>query len=322
MIGGPRPLPVAAGASDDQPPVPAAIRSGRACRSDPAVGSSITAPDSSRALPVRARTARAAKHRQPSGGAGAGRTAAGLAHHHAGRRHDGQGPRGQARRARQGRAQVAARSPVDDDHQLDDRHRHRARSGASVRRRRADPQLRRGADRGRIGSRRRARTWSRARRSSRSWVTSITARPRCSTRFATTRVAEREAGGITQHIGAYLVPVGEKQRQAHRLPRHARSRSVHADARPRVARHRRRRAGRRGRRRRHAADQGSDRSRARGQRADHRRGQQDRQARREPGERSSGSSRISTSSPKTGAARRCSSRSRRRRRPGSICCSR
>ena len=93
------------------------------------------------------------------------------------------------------------------------------------------------------------------------------------------RVAEREAGGITQHIGAYHV---HGQRPQRRLPRHAGSRSVHADARPRRQGHRHRRAGRRGRRRRHAADARSDRSRQGGRRADHRRDQQDRQAERQP----------------------------------------
>ena len=75
-----------------------------------------------------------------------------------------------------------------------------------------------------------------------------------------TRVAEREAGGITQHIGAYC---GAGQRPQRRVPRHAGPRSVHDDARPRRPGHRRRRPGRRGRRRRHAADARSDRSRAR-----------------------------------------------------------
>ena len=105
------------------------------------------------------------------------------------------------------------------------------------------------ARRHRRGSRRRARPWSP------SWATSITARPRCSTPFATPRSspAKRAASPSTS------APIRSSAQGAQgHLPRHPRPRSLHGDARPRRQGHGHRRAGRRRRRRRHAADHRGD----------------------------------------------------------------
>jgi hypothetical protein len=90
----------------------------------------------------------------------------------------------------------------------------------------------------------------RGRRWSRSWATSTTARPRCSTRSAapTSRPARPAASRSTS------APTRSRRRRRHHLPRHAGPRGVHRDARARRQGHRHRRPGGRRRRRRDAAD--------------------------------------------------------------------
>ena len=92
-----------------------------------------------------------------------------------------------------------------------------------------------------------------------------------------TNVTEREFGGITQHIGAYMVEVNVAAKSASSI--RLATRPSRLDAGARRQSHRYRRTGRRGRRRRDAADGRSPESRQGRERADYCRDQQDRSAR-------------------------------------------
>ena len=116
-----------------------------------------------------------------------------------------------------------------------------------------EERVRRRANAGR-GRGRRPRT-GRVRRSSRSWVTSTTARPRCSTTSGR-RTSSRARPAASRSTSAPTT--SSSRRQGDHVPRHAGPRGVHRHARPRRPGDRHRRAGRRGRRPGHAADDRGD----------------------------------------------------------------
>ncbi len=160
MLGGPRPLP-SQPVRPNQPGLPP--RPGMPGRPAAALRSAVPPPAQRRPPAPGPAPRRAAAHALTRR---AGRAAADFADDHAGRRHDREGPRRQARRPREGSAQGPARPAHDDDHQFGRRHGHGSRGRPILRRPDRDANLRGGAARNRVGSRRpegpacHARRWS------------------------------------------------------------------------------------------------------------------------------------------------------------------
>ena len=143
------------------------------------------------------------------------------------------------------------------------------------------------------------RTSPPARRSSRSWATSTTARRRCSTRFARPPSSRpRPAGSPSTSARTRPSTTAGRSPSSTRRPR-----GVHGAACARREGHGHRRSRRRRERRRHAADARVDRPRPRGRDADRRRGEQGRPGRGEPRAGPTGADRRRA--PAGGVGRRC-----------------
>ena len=196
---------------------------------------------------------------------------------HADRRPDGQGSGRKARRPNEGHDQEADGSRRLRDDQSDARQGNGQgnREGLQRRSRIRDVRRKRHA-RCRRSQRRRESAAARAGRHDHG--------PRRSRKDVAARCDSqdpRHRTGSRRNHAAHRRLSGEGQGPEDHVPRHAGSRSVHADARARRASHRHRRSGRRRRRRRHAADHRIDFAHEGRQGSVRRRDQQDRQTRRQ-----------------------------------------